>query len=256
MDTLGESEFIKVINLGRIGYADALALQRETHEQLIAGRVHTLRNPAPMTVFLLEHDPPVITVTRRVHAAAHVLASDDVLAQHGIARIETDRGGDVTYHGPGQLVAYPILDLARLQLKVHPYVRWLEKCIIDTLALSNLEGVRDPSATGVWVGEAQQPQRKIAAIGVRLSRFASLHGFALNVAPNLAHFDLIVPCGLARPVTSVHAELERARVGESTHAVRKIPRVEPSMNAVKHAVTHWFIDEVARLMRAVSSTQA
>ncbi len=256
METLGESEHIKVINLGRIGYADALALQRDTHEQLIASRADSSRNPAAMTVFLLEHDPPVVTVTRRVHAATHVLASDALLAQHGIERVETDRGGDVTYHGPGQLVVYPILDLARLQLKVHPYVRWLEQCIIDTLAHSNIDGLRDASATGVWVGAARQPERKIAAIGVRLSRFASLHGFALNVAPNLAHFDLIVPCGLTRPVTSMRAELEHAAARESTQELGTIPQHEPTMDAVKRAVTRWFIDEVARLMDAPPSRDA
>lgn len=188
-----------------------------------------------MTVFLLEHAPPVVTVTRRVGAAGHVLASDALLARQGIERIETDRGGDVTYHGPGQLVAYPILDLQRLGLKVHPYVRWLEQCVIDALAEDGLAGVRDPSATGVWVGAAGAAERKIAAIGVRLSRFVSMHGFALNVAPDLAHFELIVPCGLQRPVTSLAAELG--------------PRA-PSLDAVKHRVALWFARETTRLLGA------
>jgi len=188
-----------------------------------------------MTVFLLEHAPPVVTVTRRVGAADHVLASDALLARHGIERVETDRGGDVTYHGPGQLVAYPILDLQRLGLKVHPYVRWLEQCVIDALAVDGIVGVRDPSATGVWVGEGGAADRKIAAIGVRLSRFVSMHGFALNVAPDLAHFELIVPCGLQRPVTSLAAELG--------------PRA-PSLDAVKHRVALWFARETTRLLGA------
>jgi len=186
-----------------------------------------------MTVFLLEHAPPVVTVTKRVGAAEHVLASDALLARHGIERVETDRGGDVTYHGPGQLVAYPILDLQRLGLKVHPYVRWLEQCIIDTLADDGLAGLRDPSATGVWVGSGGAPERKIAAIGVRLSRFASMHGFALNVAPDLAHFGLIVPCGLQRPVTSLAHELG----GRA-----------PSVDAVKRRVADWFTRETTRLL--------
>ena len=189
----------------------------------------------PMTVFLLEHDPPVVTVTKRVGAAAHVLASDALLSRHGVERIETDRGGDVTYHGPGQLVAYPILDLQRLGLKVHPYVRWLEQCIIDAIAVDGLAGIRDASATGVWVGAAGVPERKIAAIGVRLSRFASLHGFALNVAPDLAHFGLIVPCGLQRPVTSMAAELGAAA---------------PRIDAVKSRVSEWFVRETTRLLGA------
>ena len=227
--TLAEHDQLRVVDLGRVTYADALALQRETHEQLVAGR----QQRTPMTVFLLEHDPPVITVTKRVGAAAHVLAGDEMLARHRIERIETDRGGDVTYHGPGQLVAYPILDLSRLGLKVHPYVRWLEQCIIDTLAHDALAGLRDPGATGVWVGADGVPERKIAAIGVRLSRFASLHGFALNVAPNLEHFDLIVPCGLQRPVTSMDAEL-----GEAA----------PTLDAVKARVSAWFVGETARML--------
>jgi lipoyl(octanoyl) transferase len=226
---LVETSHLRVLDLGRIGYADALALQRETHERLVDGR----EQGVPMTVFLLEHDPPVVTVTKRVGAAEHVLASDALLARHGIERVETDRGGDVTYHGPGQLVAYPILDLQRLGLKVHPYVRWLEQCIIDTLADDGLAGLRDPSATGVWVGSGGTPERKIAAIGVRLSRFASMHGFALNVAPDLAHFGLIVPCGLQRPVTSLAHELG----GRA-----------PSVDAVKRRVADWFARETTRLL--------
>ena len=229
MRVLAETSDLRVLDLGKIGYADALALQRETHERMVAGR----EAREPMTLFLLEHDPPVVTVTRRVGAAEHVLASDAVLARHGIERVETDRGGDVTYHGPGQLVAYPIMDLQRLGLKVHPYVRWLEQCVIDALSADGLEGMRDATATGVWVGAEGAPQRKIAAIGVRLSRFASLHGFALNVAPDLSHFGLIVPCGLQRPVTSMQAELG-ARC--------------PPMEQVKLRVSEWFQRDVARLL--------
>jgi lipoyl(octanoyl) transferase len=231
MRAIAETSLLRVVDLGRIGYADALAIQRETHAELVAAREAGAAR-APMTVYLLEHDPPVVTVTRRVGAAAHVLASDAVLAAHGIEKVETDRGGDVTYHGPGQLVAYPILDIQRLGLKVHPYVRWLEQCVIDTLAADGLAGVRDESATGVWVGEGARAERKIAAIGVRLSRFVALHGFALNVAPDLSHFGLIVPCGLARPVTSLAAELG-ARA--------------PDLAAVKTRVAEWFLAEVARI---------
>lgn len=229
MQVLAETSALRVLDLGRIRYAEALALQRDAHERLVTGRASS----APMTLFLLEHDPPVVTVTRRAGAADHVLASDEILARHGIERIETDRGGDVTYHGPGQLVAYPIMDLQRLGLKVHPYVRWLEQCIIDVLAADRLECMRDPSATGVWVGADGTPQRKIAAIGVRLSRFASLHGFALNIDPDLSHFGLIVPCGLQRPVTSVAAEL-----GGSA----------PGIDHFKRRVSDWFCCESTRLL--------
>ncbi len=231
MTTLLSNGDLRVIDLGRLGYAEALALQRETHEALVAAR----GRGGPMTVYLLEHDPPVVTVTRRAGAAAHVLASDEALARAGVERVETDRGGDVTYHGPGQLVAYPIVDLSRLGLKVHPYVRWLEQCVIDAIATDAsgapaLEGRRDPAATGVWVGDGA-PERKIAAIGVRLSRYASMHGFALNADPDLGHFGLIVPCGLTRPVTSLRAEL-----GART----------PGLDELKRRVATWFGREVAR----------
>ena len=229
MRAIAETSSLRVVDLGRIGYADALAIQRETHAALVAAR-ESGAGDARMSVFLLEHDPPVVTVTKRVGAAGHVLASDAALAARGIERVETDRGGDVTYHGPGQLVAYPVVDIQRLGLKVHPYVRWLEQCVIDTIAVDGLAGMRDPDATGVWVG-ADRPERKIAAVGVRLSRFASLHGFALNVAPDLSHFDLIVPCGLTRPVTSLAAELG----GRA-----------PSLAATKERVAAWFVCEVER----------
>jgi lipoyl(octanoyl) transferase len=235
MHTIAESSLLRIVDLGRIGYADALAIQRATHAELVGAREAARGSGAGdprMTVYLLEHDPPVVTVTKRVGAAAHVLASDAVLAAHGVEKVETDRGGDVTYHGPGQLVAYPILDIQRLGLKVHPYVRWLEQCVIDTIAKDGLVGLRDPEATGVWVGSDGRAERKIAAIGVRLSRFVALHGFALNVAPDLEHFGLIVPCGLTRPVTSLAAELG--------------PRA-PGLDAVKSRVAGWFIAEVARL---------
>ena len=122
--------------------------------------------------------------------------------------VETDRGGDITYHGPGQLVAYPILDLNLLGLRIHPYMRLLEEVVIRTLAEFGVQAGRDPEATGVWVDPLQPTSRKIAALGVRLSRWCSMHGLALNVEPDLEHFGLIVPCGLHdRSVTSLRAEL-------------------------------------------------
>ncbi len=239
MLTLASNEHLSVIDLGAISYDAALHLQREAHARVVEGRA----TRAPMTVFVLEHDPAVVTVTKRASAAANVLANDAVLAAHGITRVETDRGGDVTYHGPGQLVVYPILDIERLGLRVHPYVRFLEQCVIDVLAEDGLTGVRDSTATGVWVGRDGTAERKIAAIGVRLSRYVSLHGFALNVAPNLTHFTLINPCGLGRPVTSIAQELQHELPHETPHAT-------PSMTVMKARVAEWFLREVPQRVNA------
>jgi lipoyl(octanoyl) transferase len=237
MSVILRTAHLSVVDLGRVSYADALLLQRAEHERVVAAHAEE----GPMTVYVLEHAPPVVTVTKRPDAAAHVLVSDHVLAQHGIERVETDRGGDVTYHGPGQLVVYPILDLERLGLRVHPYVRFLEQCIIDVLRDDGLDGRRDASATGVWIGRDGVAERKIAAIGIRLSRFVSLHGFALNVSPDLSHFSLIVPCGLTRPVTSMEAEL-----GART----------PSIDHVKARVAAWFSREVEARLAAKAQAES
>lgn len=197
---------LAVEDLGRIGYAEALSIQRAAQAALISARGSG--HAAPMRLYLLEHDPPVITVTRRVGAAAHVLASPDALARAGVELHETDRGGDVTYHGPGQVVAYAILDLDRLGLRVHSYMRMLEEIVIATCGSFGLACRAEQGATGVWTDAGGGPARKVCAMGVRLSRWTSMHGLALNVDPDLSHFGLIVPCGLAgRPVTSLAREL-------------------------------------------------
>jgi lipoyl(octanoyl) transferase len=177
--------------LGRTDYGQALELQR----QLIAERQQGL---IPDQLLLLEH-PHVITLGRN-GKAANLLASDEVLSRAGIAFYPTDRGGDVTYHGPGQLVGYPIIDLREWQRDVGAYVRAVEQAIIDTLADYGISAGRIPKLTGVWVGDS-----KIAAIGVHISRWVTSHGFALNVSTDLSYFQYIVPCGLSKPVTSMAA---------------------------------------------------
>ncbi len=192
---------LEFIDLGRQRYGDALEIQREAQARMISMR----DQEPPMPVFMVEHDPPVITITRRPEASSHLLASPESLASLGVELQATDRGGDITYHGPGQLVVYPILDLNRLGLRIHSYMRFLEDVIIDSLAHFGVLGVRDNCATGVWV-DTQNGLAKVCAMGVRVSRWVSMHGLALNVDPNLSHFNLIVPCGLAgRPVTSLQA---------------------------------------------------
>lgn len=176
-------------DLGRIEYGKAFELQ----QQLVAERK---QGEIEDQLLLLEH-PHVITMGRNGRTE-NVLAGEEVLSRAGISFYPTDRGGDVTYHGPGQLVGYPILDLREWKRDVVGYVRAVEQVIIDTLSDFGVAAGRIPKLTGVWVED-----RKIAAIGVHLSRWVTSHGFALNVSTDLSYFQYIVPCGLTKPVTSM-----------------------------------------------------
>lgn len=178
-----------VRQIGRMHYGEALELQ----QRLVADRKQGL---VPDHLLLLEH-PHVITLGRNGRME-NLLASDEVLERAGISFYPTDRGGDVTYHGPGQLVGYPILDLREWKRDVGAYVRGVEQAIIDTVGEYGIQAGRIPKLTGVWVGG-----RKIAAIGVHISRWVTSHGFALNVSTDLTYFQYIVPCGLTMPVTSM-----------------------------------------------------
>ncbi len=183
-----------VVRLGRIGYQQGLDLQRRIVERMKA------TEPDDAVLLLLEHEP-VITLGRSADRA-HLLASADELARQGVAVHETTRGGDITYHGPGQLVGYPIVPLRAARRDVHRFLRAIEATLIAALGDFGIQGRRAQGLTGVWVGDA-----KIAAIGIAFTRWISFHGFALNVATDLDAFRLIVPCGLrGKPVTSM-AEL-------------------------------------------------
>lgn len=183
---------------GREAYRRTLALQ----ERLVTEVAEAPQDRAHL--LLVEHDPPVITLGRSADAT-HVLASPAALAAEGIEVCPVSRGGDVTYHGPGQLVAYPILRIDRHSRGVRDYLRMLEEAILGVLAEFGIAGRRVSGYTGVWVG-----QEKVAAIGVAVRRWVSYHGLALNVCPNLAHFDRIVPCGIAdKTVTSLSQLLGR-----------------------------------------------
>jgi lipoyl(octanoyl) transferase len=175
--------------LGRIGYGEAVELQQALVERRKEGAITD-------QLLLLEH-PHAITLGRNGHME-NLLASSEVLERAGVSFYPTDRGGDVTYHGPGQLVGYPIMDLREWRRDVGAYVRGVEQVLIDTLAEYGIEAGRIPKLTGVWVGE-----RKVAAIGVHISRWVTSHGFALNVSTDLSYFQYIVPCGLSKPVTSM-----------------------------------------------------
>lgn len=195
-------------DLGKIAYDDGLDLQRTLQAELIEERARTGAPARSGYILLLEHDPPVVTVTRRKDASSHVVGTQEQLNERGIELRETDRGGDVTWHGPGQLVVYVIVDINRLGLGVHGFMRLLEESVIGTLRHAGLNAMRDPAATGVWVGwNGGATGRKICALGVRFSRYVSMHGLALNVSPDLSHYSMIVPCGLhGREVTSIHKE--------------------------------------------------
>jgi len=189
-----ETQPLQVVDLGRMAYRDAWARQREAHETVLAGG-------SPM-LFIVEH-PPVITFGRRGVVPQHLRASTPQLQQMGVDVVESDRGGDVTFHGPGQLVAYPILRLNDHRYSVGAYVHALEQHVIDTLQQFGISAYTDREAVGVWTNREDRPE-KICAIGVRVKRGVTMHGIALNVETNLAYFDLIVPCGIsARGVTSV-----------------------------------------------------
>jgi lipoyl(octanoyl) transferase len=213
---------LEVRRLGLVAYGEALALQRALVEERKADRI-------PDTLLLLQH-PPVITLgVKGDGGRTNIVATPERLAELGIDVRETGRGGDVTYHGPGQIVGYPIIDLRPDRCDVHRYVRDVEEMMIRVCADWNVTAERISGLTGAWVNA-----NKIGAIGVRISRWVTSHGFAFNVATNLDHFGLIVPCGIAdRGVTS----LERA----SDRPVR--------MEDVESAVVRHFVDVFERELR-------
>jgi lipoyl(octanoyl) transferase len=181
----------EVVDLGRMGYARAFELQRDLVERRKRGEI-------PDQLLIVEH-PHVVTMGRNGHME-NVLASPDILQRAGIELHYTDRGGDVTYHGPGQIVGYPIFDLREWNRDVVAYLRALEQVLIEALSEFGVAAGRMRGATGVWVEGA-----KIAAIGVHISRWVTSHGFALNLDTDLDYFKYIVPCGLTQPVTSMRA---------------------------------------------------
>jgi lipoyl(octanoyl) transferase len=209
-----------VVRLGRMTYAEALETQRSAARSRIAGEI-------PEDLLLLVEHPPVVTMGRS-SKDGHLLASPELLAARGVELFEVERGGDVTFHGPGQLVGYPIVDLKRHKQDLHWYLRQVEEALIVGLRAFGIEGGRTPGQTGVWVGgpvpDGPFP-RKIASIGVHARDWVTWHGFALNVSTDMAYFDLIVPCGIAG-VTMTSVDRETGR--------------ETPMEAVERAVAEAF----------------
>ena len=210
---------ISVVDLGRVDYAATLALQQQ---------VSALRQQESIgDVLLLVEHPPVLTLGRNAHRE-HVVASQDFLARRGISLFETNRGGDVTYHGPGQLVGYPILHLRSFTppLGIVEYLRKLEEVLIRACADYGVLTQRAPGRAGVWtMPGGDVPEKKIAALGVHVARGVTTHGFALNVTTDLKDFELIVPCGIRdRTVTSIEAEADSV----------------PSLGPVAHSISRHF----------------
>src|SRR5436189_4934793 len=183
---------LEIRSLGVLGYAEALALQRQLVEERRAGAI-------PDVLLLVEHPAVLKLGVRGDGGRSHILATPKALASRDIEVFETGRGGDITYHGPGQIVGYPIINLKPDRCDVHRYVRDLEEVLIRVAGDYGLVADRVPGLTGVWIGG-----EKVAAIGVRIARWITSHGFALNVTTDLDYFNLIVPCGIAdRGVTSL-----------------------------------------------------
>jgi len=259
---------IQILYLGRVGYAEALALQVEVAALVGQGRTEN-------TLLLLEH-PPVLTLGRNARRA-NILASDELLTRRGVSVHEINRGGDVTYHGPGQLVGYPIFDLRKLRGSRFPrlgpvdFVRGMEEALIRVCLTYGVRAGRIAGLTGVWCGSAadsgqwtadsspgnesldgQSPiagaERKIAAIGIHVARGITSHGFAFNLNTDLRDFGLIVPCGIPdHPVTSLEVEMSRAG----------LPKAEmPTLEALAHEAARQFGIVFDQQVLAVESMEA
>ncbi|MEI8195881.1 MAG: lipoyl(octanoyl) transferase LipB [Phycisphaerae bacterium] len=237
---------LEIIDVGVMEYRAAWDRQLELHAEVLSGQ-------RPAGVLMLVEHPPVVTIGRHPNSAQHLLASPELLKSRGVDVVETDRGGDITFHGPGQIVGYPIIPLNDYSLNLHAYMRLLEETIIRTIARYGVVGERLQGATGVWVGtgdvtRASRPPsnassppidaqsccvhspenahlEKVCAMGVKLKRWVTLHGWALNVTTDLTYFTLINPCGLGRPVTSLEKLCGPAC---------------PSITQVKHELTREF----------------
>jgi lipoyl(octanoyl) transferase len=201
-----------VAQLGTLPYAAALEFQRDVARRRISGEI-------PEDVLLLVEHPPVVTLGRTAKGA-NLIASPEYLAAQGVELFEVERGGDITFHGPGQLVGYPIFDLKRHRKDLHWYLRQVEEALIQAIDAFGITGGRVDKYTGVWVDASRDSRRKIASIGVHARDWVTWHGFALNVNTDLRYFDLIVPCGISGvTMTSVARELQSGSV--EMHAVHE-----------------------------------
>lgn len=210
-------------------YSEVLNLQKAEFDRKVDARRRGLTTGDDI-IFYVEHKP---VITLGLHAdESHFKIPAFNLKERGVEIEHINRGGDITYHGPGQLTVYPVIDLLRYRLGVKDYVSLLEQAVIDTIGEFGLTGERIPGRTGVWIGKGSDNDRKISAIGIKCSRFVSMHGLALNVGSDLSGFSYIMPCGLTQGVTSISREIDKEiSVGEvipllNSHLIRLLqPRI-------------------------------
>ncbi len=216
MSSSAQNEIV-VCHLGRVSYERAWALQEQVQERLIAAKRAEPQETRPHVLLLLEH-PPVYTLGKSGDAE-NLLVSEEQLEALGATFHRIGRGGDVTFHGPGQLVGYPLFDLDRFFTDLGRYLRTLEEVIIRSCADYGVTGTRVDGRTGVWIGpDVRGKERKVCAMGVRCSRWVTMHGFALNVTTDLSYFDHIVPCGIDdRGVTSLADESDASVTVDDVH---------------------------------------
>jgi len=210
MDNLRINKKVQVQDLGTMDYKDSWEYQETIFKAIVDTKIKNRREDANLETanhFLFVEHPHVYTLGKS-GSFDNMLLNEEQLAAKGATFYKINRGGDITYHGPGQIVGYPILDLENFFTDIHKYLRLLEEAIILTLAEYGLESGRSEGETGVWLGVGTPFARKICAMGVRASRWVTMHGFALNVNADLGYFDNIIPCGIrGKAVTSMHAEL-------------------------------------------------
>ncbi len=240
---------VAVCALGRVEYEATWGLQRRLQQRLIAAKRAEPPEAVPHVLLLVEH-PHVFTLGKSGERA-HLLADETHLSRLGATFVPVDRGGDITYHGPGQLVVYPVFDLGRFFTDIHRYLRTLEEAVVLTCADYGLAAGRVAGRTGVWIEAGTERERKVCAFGVRCSRWVTMHGLALNLNTDLSYFGHIVPCGIAdRGVTSRAAEPGRP-VNEDEAAGRLLGHLADGFGL---RLTHYTRDEAHRFFDAFGVT--
>ena len=230
LKSLSESNNIIVKNLGKFNFADCFEYQKKIQNEIIQikldNRNKRIKKITPNYLLFVEHDH-VYTLGNSGNSE-NLLFNEKILKQKGIDFYKTNRGGDITYHGPGQLVCYPIIDMENFYTDIHKYLRDLEEIIINTLNVLGITASGNSNETGVWIDVGKFNERKICAMGIKVSRWVTMHGLALNVNTNLSFFEGIIPCGISnKGVTSISNELNK----------------EVKMDLVKKIFTEKFLDQ-------------